>query len=106
MAAAICVPAFTAPALADWVLVAGAVPRTQVAKAKRMARDVSSRCGVQAIAFPSNLIDGFKPDLIVVVAGAFESRSRALAARTALRRCVPDAYIKQGSLMGEGAVEL
>lgn len=59
------------------------------------------KCGFQAFNDFSGKFSNFTPGHIVYVLGAHETKREAQAIQREVRRCVPDAYIKQGRYAGE-----
>jgi hypothetical protein len=60
----------------------------------------AQRCGFEIFNDFSGKFENFRPGYIVVVVGAYGSRSEAREL-TAVRHCVPDAYVKYGRYYGE-----
>lgn len=73
----------------------------RVEAAARRAEAAARRCGLRPHQDFSSKFRGFVPGYVVVVVGAFGSQSQARSVLAQARRCVPDAYIKQGAYAGE-----
>ncbi len=90
-----------------WWVVLGSVPTPdnnftpQVEAAVRRIEASARRCGMQVLQDFSSKFSNFAQGYTVVVAGAYGSKASANQALVKARRCVPAAYIKQGSYAGE-----
>lgn len=83
-----------------WVIV-GNFPQDEInPAAQRRIEARAAHCGFEAFNDFSFKF-GFKPGYMVFVLGAYATKSEAKAVLGAVRRCVPDAYIKQGVYSGE-----
>lgn len=110
MALAMCLcalPLGGARAESGWWVVVGSIaapdnnytPRVEAGA--RRAEAAARRCGLRPHQDFSSKFRGFVPGYVVVVVGAFGSQSKARSVLAQARRCVPDAYIKQGAYAGE-----
>lgn len=86
-----------------WWIVVGSGPepgvgRPSIADAVNAA---TARCGFSAFNDFSVKFSSFKPGYEVFVIGAYRSEREAARLLTAVRRCVPTAYLKSGSYAGE-----
>lgn len=90
-----------------WWVILGSIPTPhnnftpQVEAKARRVEAAARRCGLEPFLDFSSKFRGFSPGYSVVVVGAYGSRSRARGVLAQARRCVPDAYIKQGVYAGE-----
>jgi hypothetical protein len=71
----------------QWLVVVGA------SRTEADARAIAAKGGYCVV--PKDTLSGFKPDFLVVVAGASPTRKKALADLKAIRRDHKDAYVKQ-----------
>lgn len=108
MALCLCVlPLGGAQADSGWWVILGSIaapgnnytPRVEAGA--RRAEAAARRCGLRPHQDFSSKFRGFVPGYVVVVVGAFSSQSKAKSVLAQARRCVPDAYIKQGTYAGE-----
>jgi len=83
-----------------WVVV-GNLPRENIDPSAQTAIETkAAKCGFKTFNDFSAKF-GFQPGFISFVLGAYATRAEARTALAAVRRCVPDAYIKQGAYLGE-----
>lgn len=83
-----------------WVVI-GNLPQDDIDPAAQSAIEAqASRCGFAAFNDFSAKF-GFKPGYIAFVLGAYATKAQANAVLKRVRRCVPDAYVKQGAYSGE-----
>lgn len=83
-----------------WVIV-GNFPQDEInPAAQRRIESRAAHCGFETFNDFSFKF-GFNPGYMVFVLGAYATKSEAKAVLNAVRRCVPDAYIKQGAYSGE-----
>ena len=83
-----------------WVVI-GNLPQDDIDPAAQSAIEArASKCGFEAFNDFSSKF-GFKPGYIAFVLGAYATRAEANAVLGRVRRCVPDAYVKQGAYSGE-----
>ncbi|MEH6691130.1 MAG: hypothetical protein V7774_08100 [Pseudorhizobium pelagicum] len=84
-----------------WWVVVGVTPeQVDVATTERVHARVR-KCGFQAFNDFSGKFTGFKSGHIVFVLGAYSSKKEAQTILAESKKCVPDAYIKQGRYLGE-----
>jgi hypothetical protein len=83
-----------------WVVV-GNLPQENIEPADQAAIEAkAAKCGFKTFN-DFSMKFGFQSGYVSFVLGAYATRGKAKAVLTAVRRCVPDAYIKQGSYLGE-----
>lgn len=93
-----------APAYADYFVILHTAPdrgRPSEVAAERIKREINRRCGVRANTTQTSALDDINQDLMIVFLGSYQSRNRAVRARDSVRKCVPDAYIKQAWWKGD-----
>lgn len=90
---------------AGWWVVLGAFADPDLSNPREASitklKAAAARCGFEPFNDFSNKFRCFAPGYDVVTLGAFASKSKALAVLRAVERCVPGAYIKFGSYLGE-----
>lgn len=107
LGAAPAVMAAHAASNSGWWVVLGSVaapdnnftPRVEAAV--RRIEAAARRCGIKPMQDFSSKFRGFAPGYTVVVAGAYGSKVGAEQVSARARRCLPGAYVKQGSYAGE-----
>jgi hypothetical protein len=83
-----------------WVII-GNLPQDDIdPAAQEEIQSQASQCGFEAFNDFSFKF-GFKPGYIAFVLGAYATKAEANAVLKSVRRCVPDAYVKQGAYSGE-----
>jgi len=90
------------PLLNGWWVVVGVLPLNNVRPEPSQAlhRKIAN-CGFRAFNDVSSKFVGFVGGYEVYVLGAYAAKAEAAAVLAAAKRCVPDAYIKQGHYLGE-----
>jgi hypothetical protein len=85
-----------------WWVIVGVMPGTDfdTAAADRLHARVR-QCGFEAFNDFSNKFTGFAEGFTVFVLGAYPTKKEAETILRKARKCVPDAYIKQGRYLGE-----
>lgn len=86
-----------------WVIVA-TYPSTPESRQSGDVREVERKaapCGINPFNDLSTKFRGFAPGYNVFVLGAYANQAQATTKAAAVRKCFPDAYVKQGDYMGE-----
>lgn len=85
-----------------WWVIVGVLPEQNPdpTASERLHKRIA-RCGLQAFNDWSWKFSGFASGYTVYVLGAYSSKAEAIVTLTSAKKCVPDAYIKQGAYAGE-----
>jgi len=86
-----------------WVIL-GSVPTHDIRSWESQGRRVlnkASACGFEPFDDLSEKFTGFVPGYDVFVVGPYASLKEASQVRDIARRCIPDAYVKQGRYVGK-----
>jgi hypothetical protein len=83
-----------------WVVV-GNLPQENIEPAAQAAIEAkAARCGFKTFN-DFSMKFGFQSGYVSFVLGAYATKAEAKSVLAAVRRCVPDAYVKQGAYLGE-----
>jgi hypothetical protein len=97
-------PAFAQSLTSGWFVILGSYPaargRAEALNTERVMME-ARRCGLSPVEGGSNTFVGMRPGLVMQFVGGYRSRVQAEAARTVVRRCLPDAVVRPGALVLE-----
>lgn len=89
---------------ADFFVILHTQPDTGKAaerSAERVKRQLNRRCGISAETTHTGALDEIRQDLMIVFLDSYKSRAQAVRALNGVRKCVPDAYIRQAWWKGD-----
>lgn len=85
-----------------WWIIVGVLPENNTnSRASEALHNKIGRCGFKAFNDWSWKFSGFAPGYTVYVLGAYGTKAEANSILASAKKCVPDAYIKQGTYAGE-----